>query len=98
MAPRGGGLAGPRLLSILSCLASDGPLYITDRILSWKKTQRRPTAQAHHPSGFLWAPRGIRLLRKYSVVAAVQYPNMHRCVSIYDCENKGRITSSFLQD
>lgn len=62
MAPRGRGLAGPRLLSILSSLASDGLFSIIDGILSWKKTHRRPSACTHHSNGFLQAPGGKKIL------------------------------------
>lgn len=81
MAPRGRGLAGPRLLSILSSFGSDGPFSIIDRILSWKR------ATGDHQRAHIIQTGFYRHLevRKYSEVATAQHPNMRR---IYDCKKK----------
>lgn len=62
MAPRGGGdWLAPAYCPFYRLLLQMGLSALQTESYHGKKTHRRPTALAHHPSGFLQGPGGTGL-------------------------------------
>lgn len=86
MAPRGGGPGGPRLLSILSSLAFDGPFSIRTGTYQEKEPQETDKAAYKeactcHQNGFLQNTQWyfFFFFRKYSDMTTIQDANMNLC-------------------